>query len=272
MSASEHGETPHGHSIQANGLNIYYEEYGEGQPLLLIHGGVLTGRSWQPYRAAFAEHYRVITPDSRGHGRTSNLAGSLSFRLLADDMVAFVQALDLQKPLIFGYSDGGQIALEIGMRYPDLPQALVIGGAYSELTEGSRTWARSVLGDEESPDVDFAQFERNNSGFAQTLQRLHGPDGWQTLLQDIKPMWNASLNYTADDMARIVAPTLVLLGDRDDFVSVEEGVKLYRLLPNAEYAVVPGADHTDLIFSSEKVAIVQPLIVDFLRRHGESTG
>src|SRR6476646_1292495 len=140
MSETEHGETRHGHYVRANDLNIYYEEHGQhqGKPLLLIHGGILTGASWQPYIEAFAKHYRVITPDSRGHGRTANPTGSMSFRLLADDMVALVQALDLQKPLICGYSDGGQVTLEIGMRYPDLPRALVIGGAYAELTEASR--------------------------------------------------------------------------------------------------------------------------------------
>ncbi len=107
MTAPEHTETQHGHFIHANGLDIYYHEHGQGQPLLLIHGGTLSGESWQPYRTAFAEHYRVIAPDSRGHGRTANPTGTLSFGLLADDMVALVQALDLHKPLICGYSDGG---------------------------------------------------------------------------------------------------------------------------------------------------------------------
>src|SRR5207248_11441464 len=123
--------------------------------------------------------YRVIIPDSRGHGRTANRTGQMGFRLLADDMVALVQALDLQKPLIYGYSDGGQVALEIGMHYPELPQALVVGGAHLELTEGSRQWVRSILGDEHSPNVDTEEFERENPGFAEMLQRIHGPDKWK---------------------------------------------------------------------------------------------
>ena len=269
MTAPQHEATQNGHYIRANGLDIYYEEQGQGRPLLLIHGGVLTGDSWHPYLAAFAAHYHVITPDTRGHGRTANPTGRMSYRLLADDMAALVQALDLQKPLICGYSDGGQVALEIGMRYPDLPQALVIGGAYTELPESSRQWVRSILGEAESPDVDTARFERDNPGFAAFLRQQHGPEAWQTLLQQIKPMWNATLNYTADDFARVVAPTLVLLGDRDGLVPLEEGVAMYRRLPNAEFAVVPGAEHTDFIDSPAKVALVQPLILDFLQRHGD---
>jgi pimeloyl-ACP methyl ester carboxylesterase len=236
----------------------------------LIHGGALTAASWQPYLDGFAKHFRVITPDSRGHGRTSNPAGSLSFRLLADDMAALVQALDLDRPMIFGYSDGGQVALEIGMRYPDLPGALVVGGAHLELTEGSRRWVRSILGDAESPDVDFEKFERENPEFAAGLKEDHGADKWKALLKEIKPMWNAHLGYTPDDFARIVAPTLVLLGDRDDFVPVEDAVQMYRLLPNAELVVIPRADHTDLIFSRAKVSLAQPFILDFLLRHSGS--
>ncbi len=274
MTAPVYTETEHGHYIHANGLDIYYREHGQGKPLLLIHGGALTGESWRPYLAAFAERYRVITPDSRGHGRTANPSGSMSFRLLADDIAALVQELALHKPLICGYSDGGQVALEIGMRYPDLPQALVVGGAYIELTEASRTWVRSILGDDQSPDVDTEQFERNNTDWAAMLQRIHGqvggPDNWKTLLKQIKPMWNARLNYTPDDFARVVAPTLVLLADRDGFVSVEEGVEMYRLLPDAELAVLPRSEHIDLIFSPAKVALLQPIILDFLRRHSDA--
>jgi pimeloyl-ACP methyl ester carboxylesterase len=270
MTTPESTETRRGHYVQANGLDIYCEELGRGKPLLLIHGGALTGDSWQPYLAAFAKHFRVITPDSRGHGRTTNPTGSMSFGLLAADMVALAQALDLQRPLIYGYSDGGQVALEIGMRYPDLPGALVVGGAHLELTEGSRKWVRSILGDAQSRDVDTEQFERENPDFAAMLQHDHGPDKWQTLLKQIKPMWNARLNYTPDDFARVAAPTLVLVGDRDGFVPVEDAVEMYRLLPKAELVVVPAADHTDLIFSPAKAAVVQPLLVDFLLRHSNS--
>ena len=264
-------ENIRGHYIQANGLNIYYEEQGQGRPLLLIHGGILTGDSWGPYLATLTEHYRVIMPDSRGHGRTANPTGEMSFRSMADDMAALIQALDLQHPLICGYSDGGQVTLEIGMRYPSLPQALVIGGAYAELTEASRVWVKSILGDEQSPEIDTDELERNDPDFAEMLQKNHGQDGWKTLLRQIKPMWNATLNYTPNDFAAVVAPTLVLLGDRDGFVCIEEGVEMYRLLPNAEFAVIPGADHAEFIFSLAKVALVQPILLDFLRRYSTQT-
>ena len=121
------GASPLGHHVQANGLEIYYEEYGGGEPLLLLHGGTLSSRSWQAHAPAFAQHFRVIAPDSRGHGRTRNPTDELSYRLMADDLAAFVQALGLNKPLLCGFSDGAQIAMEFGMHYPDLAKALVAG-------------------------------------------------------------------------------------------------------------------------------------------------
>ena len=251
-----------GRFIEANGLNIYYEEHGQGTPLLLIHGGTANSESWQPYLAAFAEHYRVITPDSRGHGRTTNPLNTMSYQLLADDMEAFVQALDLQKPLIYGYSDGGQVALEIGMRYPDLPQALVIGGAWFKFTEQYQALMRSWFGDELACAADTEQFAQQHPDWTAWLQQIYGPDDWKRLIQQIKPMWVTPLNYTPADFSRVLAPTLVLLGDRDNFVPIEEASEMYRLLPNAELAVLPGIDHGG--FLSKKVALIQPLILDFL--------
>src|SRR5438046_9548275 len=109
MAGQVHTETGSdaGRYIQANGLDIYYQEHGpsDGRPLLLIHGGILTSDSWRPYLVSFAEQYRVITPDSRGHGRTGNPSGSsLSSGLLADDINALSHAIGLHRPPLIGYS------------------------------------------------------------------------------------------------------------------------------------------------------------------------
>jgi pimeloyl-ACP methyl ester carboxylesterase len=264
MTSPRDPATQRGHVVEANGVNIYYEAHGQGEPLLLIHAGTLTADSWQPYLTAFTQHYRVITPDSRGHGRSSNPTGALSYRLLADDMAAFVQALDLHKPLIAGYSDGGQVALEIGMRYPNLPRSLIVGAAWFKFTASYRAWVRDVVGDEGSAEVATARFTRNHPDWAAWLQQLYGPDDWKPVLAHVKPMWTTPLNYTSDDFAEVVAPTLVLLGDRDELVPVEEAAEMYRLLPRAELAVVPGADHG--AFFSGNVTAFQSLMLDFLLR------
>ena len=255
----------HGQTIETNGVNIYYESHGQGEPLVLLHGGSLTGDMWQPYLAGFAERYRVITPDLPGHGRSSNPADTMSYQHLADDIVAFIHALDLRKPLIAGFSDGGQVALEIGMRHPTLPQSIALGGVWFKYSEVYRAWVRDALGDEASPEVDTARLALNHPDWVAWLEQLYGPDGWKPLLVQLKPMWTRPLNYTAKDFAEVVAPTLVLIGDRDELVPVEEATDMYRQLGHAELAVVPNSNHG--AFFSEKVTIFQSLILDFLMRH-----
>ena len=146
--------TPTGKYIEANGLRVYYEVYGEGEPLLLIHGGTATSQSWASHLPTFAKHFRVFTPDSRGHGRTDNPTGELSYHLMADDVAALVGALGLQSPLVLGYSDGGQIALELGMCYPRLARALVLGGTQFRFSEAYLEDARALLGIAEGEEVD----------------------------------------------------------------------------------------------------------------------
>lgn len=87
------------------------------------------------------------------------------------------------------------------------------------------------------------------------------------LLKQIKPIGNATLNYTIADIAAVVAPTLVIMGDRDGLVRLEEGVEMFCHLPNAEFTVIPNAEHGDFIFSPAKIALLQPILLDFLRRN-----
>jgi pimeloyl-ACP methyl ester carboxylesterase len=164
--STDGSSTEQGQYVKANGLDIYYQEYGTGEPLLLIHGGTITSNSWQAHAPSFAQHFRVIAPDSRGHGRTRNPTGEFSYRLMADDMAVFVQALSLNKPLICGFSDGGQIALEIGMCYPYLAKALVVGGAWYKFSERYCNVLKE-WGIEGPGIVDIAQIQKSTPGLVE---------------------------------------------------------------------------------------------------------
>jgi pimeloyl-ACP methyl ester carboxylesterase len=114
----------------ANGATLYHEQHGAGEPLVLIHGGLATSAMWEPLLPGLVDRFRVITPDSRGHGRSTNPAGTLSYTQLAGDVAALIAALGLERPVVGGYSDGGQIALELGARHPGAAGALIVGAAY----------------------------------------------------------------------------------------------------------------------------------------------
>lgn len=260
-----------GHYVQANGLELYYEEVGAGPPLLLLHGGTLTASSWRAHGEAFAQHYRVLMPDSRSHGRTKNPTGELSYRLLADDMAAFVQALGLHQPLICGFSDGGQITLELGIRYPALAKALVVIGASYKISEHALNTARGwgIVG---PGVVDLAQVQQTMPDAVKQWQTEHAPlggaDAWQTLLGQISTLWWTPLAYTAQELHQITAPTLILVGDRDEFMPAEEAVETYRLLPQAELAILPHATHGGAVAGATGVnPLFMDIVSDFFSRH-----
>src|SRR5437868_5050707 len=117
--------------LAVNGLRMYVAEQGQGDPLLLVHGGVVDSGMWRPHLPAFAAQFRVIMPDSRGHGRTDHPGGPITYQMMADDVVALIRTLHLERPVVCGYSDGGQIALDLAVRYPDVARAVVVAGATS---------------------------------------------------------------------------------------------------------------------------------------------
>ena len=256
-------DKPQGQYAQVNDLIVYYEEYGKGEPLILLHGGTATVQSWQGQIPAFSEHFRVIAMDSRGHGKTNNPAGELSYSRMADDVATFSQVLGLGKPHVFGYSDGGQIALELGIRYPDLPKALVLGGTCYRFTE-QYFEALKGFGIDRSGARTVEQIQEDEE-WVETLQAEHGrvddPDYWKTLMEQISELWWNVRDYSRADLQQIIAPTLILVGDRDEGVDVEQAVEMYRGVPNAELAVLPNASHGDLGDVSNR------MVIDFLKRH-----
>jgi pimeloyl-ACP methyl ester carboxylesterase len=119
--------------VWCKGLRIHYEDHGAGAPVVLLHGGLVTGhRMWSSHVPALARHHRVLVPDSRGHGRTDNPEGRLADDLMAEDCAAFIEALGVDRPMVMGYSDGAQTALELGIRHPDRIAGLVLGGVVAE--------------------------------------------------------------------------------------------------------------------------------------------
>jgi pimeloyl-ACP methyl ester carboxylesterase len=257
-----------GRFAQANGLRMYYEESGAGEPLILLHGGTDTGRYWDPILPYLANRYRIIAPDSRGHGRTDNPSGSLTYPQMAADVVALIPALGLEKPVVGGWSDGGQIALEIGIRYPNVARALVVGGAGYRFSPEYVLQVRLATFAHDDGTVDLAVWETANPEAIPPLREVHqhvyGPEHWQAVLQWCAQLWLTPFGLTASDFAKIAAPTLLVNGDRDQFFPVEEEVELLRMIKPAELAIFPGADHSLPTTRPEAFASV---IVAFLDRH-----
>jgi pimeloyl-ACP methyl ester carboxylesterase len=257
-----------GQAIEANGAVLHYEEQGDGASLILIHGGLASGAMWEPVVPELADSFRVITPDSRGHGRSTNPSGKLSYSLIADDIAALIDALGLDRPVVGGWSDGGQVTLELGARHPGAASALVVGAAYPDFeSTGLREAHRELLGADQRGVPDLRQLDADLGESAEEIKALHpgGPEQWETLIRQTASMWLDYKGLGARELRAIREPVLVLAGDHDQFVPVELAVVLYRRLRDAELAVCPRLSHDGP--SPEHSAALAGLIRDFAQRH-----
>lgn len=249
-----------GKYIEVNGVKMYYEEYGSGTPIILIHGGTRTGKVWGEQIPHYSKHFRVIVPDSRGHGKTNNPSRGLSYQVLGEDYAAFIQALDLEKPSIIGWSDGGQIAIELGMKGIDLA-AIIVGGAYYRFDqldlEVLRSWGMEGPG-----NVDLDLMRKAIPDAVNLWEQTH--ESWEDLINDISVLWLTPFEYTKDDFSKISAPTLILLGDRDEFIPVETAVKMFRMIPKGELTILPDGNHHIIL---TKASLFSSLAIEFLLRH-----
>ncbi len=272
MTAATSSSSASGRSIDVNGVALYYEEQGEGDPVILIHGGLVSSAMWQAVLPHLVDGFRVITPDSRGHGRSTNPAGELSYPLIADDVAALIAALELARPVVGGWSDGGQVALELGARHPGVAGGLIVGAAYPDFGgTGLREAHKGLLGADDAGTPDIAQLEEHLGDFAGVLKSWHpgGAQQWQALVQQTGPMWLDYAGLTPDDLRGIAAPALVLAGDRDELIPLDLMVSLYRALPNAELAVCPQADHFGPS-TPERAGMFAGIIRDFAGRHTQA--
>src|SRR3954454_896908 len=112
--------------VEVNGVSLYVEEQGTGDPILFVQPGLVSSAVYAGITPLLADHYRVIAFDSRGHGQSTNPDGQLSYELIADDTAALIDALELDHPVVGGWSDGGQVALELGLRYPGRARGLIV--------------------------------------------------------------------------------------------------------------------------------------------------
>lgn len=251
-------------SVRANGIDIHYLEQGEGEPILLLHGGMVsTNPIWTGIPVAYASHldalaghFRVIAPDTRGCGRTPHAGGPISFDLLADDVAALVETLGLERPLIAGFSDGAIIATVVGIRHPDAVRAIVNDAGFDLFDPQAPSFVmmRQFLGGspdatEPNPDAAATLFEASEQmrPMFELMRRDQdagqGDGHWRTYLRLSWDRTTTHPGYTYADFERITVPTLIVSGDRDEFCSVEQAVAAYRRLPDGELAILPGHGH-----------------------------
>lgn len=249
--SSESGE---GRYAEINGARIYYEVHGRGMPLLLMHGGTVFIESLYNQVPALAGEFMVIAPDSREHGRSTGTTAELGYGVMAKDMCALLDGMGVGEVFVVGWSDGGIIGMQMAMSRPGLVKKLVtIGSNYRAdgMTASSIAKIRSMGPD----DADFAEVKDYYRRIAPE------PDRWPVFFNRVRTMWLTQPNYSAADLERIAAPTLVILGERDD-IRRDHAQEMARFIPNGKLEIIRDAGH---LVPLEKPEELNRKIIAFLK-------
>ncbi|MDA2814295.1 alpha/beta hydrolase [Nocardiopsis sp. RSe5-2] len=256
-----------GGRITANGVDMYYEVHGQGEPLVLLHGALVgIGSCFGALLPELARERRVIAVEMQAHGRTPDIDRPLRVEHLAEDIAALVEGLGLGEVDVLGYSMGAAVAFQLALTRPRLVRRLVLvsvsfraDGMYPEVAAG--------IGELSPQDLEGTPFHEEYVAVAPD------PGGWAALVERVKEM-DAPGNipeWTPEQVSSVAAPTLLALGD-SDIVRPEHAAAMFRLLgggvpgdltglPAARLAVLPGTTH---IGAMEREEYLAPMVAEFL--------
>jgi pimeloyl-ACP methyl ester carboxylesterase len=249
-----------------NGLQMYYEIHGSGEPLVLLHGAFGAIDLWGPILTTLAQNQQVIAVEFQGHGHTADIIDRpLSYEQMADDVAALLDHLGIAQADVVGYSMGGTTGLQLAIRHPELVRKLVAvsanfssDGYYPELLMGLQMM---------TPEI-FAGTPQEEA----YVRHAPNPEDFPVLVEKQKVL-PQDYAWPVEDVAGITAPTLVVIGD-SDVVRPEHAVDLFRLLgggvpadltgslPNARLAILPGTTHASIVLdrAGQLLAVIEPFL------------
>lgn len=242
-----------------NGLHMYYERHGAaGTPLVLLHGGMLTiDLNFAGLIPTLAADHQVIAVELQGHGRTADIDREITPATLAGDVVALLDHLGIDRAHVLGHSMGAAVALELAVSHPDRVRSVVPvsasvrpDGMHEDLMDPSRFATSTRM----PTAQDFADMR-------EAYQRLSPhPEHFDQFLATLSAS-NADLKgWTDEQLAGITAPTLLVMGDHD-FVTIEHGALMKRLIPGSHLAVLPNTTH---MTATLRPALLLPMLAEFL--------
>jgi pimeloyl-ACP methyl ester carboxylesterase len=218
-------------NIHVNGVDLYYEEAGNGSPVILLHGNGEDHSIFDVLLKDLSKQHKVFLIDTRGHGKSQKV-DSFHYSDIMEDVAAFINVLGIEKPVLYGFSDGGIVGIMLASRYPDMLSRLIASGANltpKDLKPGFRTYARLLYFMKRDP-----------------LLRL--------MLKEPA--------ITKADLARISIPTMITVGEKD-IVTDAHARYIADNVQNGKKMTVPGEDHSSYIVHSEKLF---PIISEFIDR------
>jgi pimeloyl-ACP methyl ester carboxylesterase len=213
-----------GQYADVNGINLYYETHGTGRPLILLHGGLMSGEMFGPILPTLAEHHQVIVPDLQGHGRTADIDRPIDARLMAGDIAALIDHLGLDRPDVVGYSLGGGVAFHLAVAYPEKVRRLVSASAnmrrdaiYPEMLEQQLQVGAAA-----------AEFMKDTPMYQDYQRVAPRPEDFPRLLDKIGASMAKDFDFS-DEVRGLQVPTLIVAADAD-MAPPSHYVEVFKLL------------------------------------------
>lgn len=248
-----------------NGIKLYYEVHGTGEPLILLHGGLGSTEMFSQILPVLSQGRQVIAADLQAHGRTADVSRPMTFEAMADDIAALIKYLGLRKTDVMGYSLGGGVALRLAIQHPELVNNLVVvstafrrDGWYPEVRAGM-----AQVGPQAAEPMKQTPMYKAYASIAPK------PDDWPVLLTKVGELVRKEYDWSRE-VAAIKAPTLLVFGDADA-ISTAHIAQFYELLGGgkkdagwdgsgmsiARLAILPGLTHYNIVFSRLLAATVK---------------
>lgn len=254
-----------------NGLELYYEVHGEGEPIVLLHGAYMTiDNNWAAVIPTLAKDRQVIALELQGHGRTTDRDTPITYENMAADVAALLDHLKIEKTALFGYSMGGGVAMRFAIDYPERVSRIVAASAgyiYNEEVMGPQ-FMKMIEGI--TPEM-FA-----NSPFDAEYKRLSPhPEKFPVLVEKLKQLDLTPFDWSAD-FAKISVPSLYIYGDAD-IVGLDYVARHHKAagglvngdmvgLPKTQLLVLPGTSHINVFFNPANVEVMKAVVPTFLKQ------
>jgi pimeloyl-ACP methyl ester carboxylesterase len=263
-SAARADAQPVGHRVEVNGMQMYYEVSGDGDPLVVLHGAYMNIPSMGDIIPMLAEGHRVYALEFQGHGRTTDIDRPITYPNLADDVAAFMDAVGLESADVFGYSMGAGAGLRLAITHPGRVNLLVAASVAYDL-EGWQPAFKEAI-----PHMTVEMI--TSMPFADDYRKLAAnPDGFPALAEKLIALEHEPMAW-GDDVAGMTTPVLIIAGDAD-VATLEHNVAMFRLLgggvmgdmgqplPASRLAVLPATSHTAVINQPELLlALIEPFL------------
>ncbi len=237
--------------VETDGASIYYAIYGEGEPVILLHGGLGNSDHFSNQVPALSDRFQVIVIDSRGQGRSTLTRAKLSYHTMANDVLAVMDKLEIAKAALVGWSDGGEISLDLAIHHPERVAKLFIFGANYD-AKGSKPRGGP-------PAQTFNAYMAKCRADYQRLSKT--PRSFDAVIDAMLPVWRSPTSFTKEQLRGITAPTMVALGDHDEIILLDQIKEMSTLIPNGQLTVFSDASHFALW---QDPAAFNKAVVEFL--------